>query len=109
MASLSGEGTPRIRACRSTLSPAEFPFMFEIQLFGRLQVRTRGIRLSGADSGGARPRHLLALLALRGEMSTSELSELLHAPKKTIEADLSVLRHHLEPNTGARDSVIIGH
>jgi hypothetical protein len=83
--------------------------MFEIQLFGRLEVRTRGIRLSGAGFGGDRPRLLLALLALRGEMSTSELSELLHAPKKTIEADLSVLRHHLEPGGSPRDSVIVGH
>lgn len=83
--------------------------MFEIQLFGRLEVRTRGIRLSGADFGGDRPRHLLALLALHGEMSTSELSELLHAPKKAIESDLSVLRHHLEPGAGSRDSVIVGH
>ena len=83
--------------------------MFEIQLFGRLEVRTRGIRLSGADFGGDRPRHLLALLALHGEMSTSELSELLHAPKKAIEADLSVLRRHLEPGAGTRDSVIVGH
>jgi hypothetical protein len=83
--------------------------MFEIQLFGRLQVRTRGIRLSGADFGGDRPRHLLALLALHGEMSTSELSELLHAPKKAIENDLSVLRDHLEPGAAARDSVIVGH
>jgi DNA-binding SARP family transcriptional activator len=83
--------------------------MFEIQLFGRLEVRTRGIRLSGADFGGDRPRHLLALLALHGEMSTSELSELLHAPKKAIENDLSVLRDHLEPGAAARDSVIVGH
>jgi len=83
--------------------------MFEIQLFGRLEVRTRGIRLSGADFGGDRPRHLLALLALRGEMSTSELAELLCTPKKTIETDLSVLRHHLEPGSGSRDSVVVGH
>ncbi|MGX6602250.1 DeoR family transcriptional regulator [Micromonosporaceae bacterium Da 78-11] len=83
--------------------------MFEIQLFGRLEVRTRGVRLSGADFGGDRPRHLLALLALRGEMSTSELAELLGTRKKTVENDLSVLREHLEPGVAPRDSVIVGH
>ena len=83
--------------------------MFEIQLFGRLEVRTRGVRLSGADFGGDQPRHVLALLALHGEMSTSELSELLRAPKKAIETDLSVLRQRLEPGIAARDSVIVGY
>jgi hypothetical protein len=83
--------------------------MFEIQLFGRLEVRTRGIRLSGADFGGDQPRHLLALLALRGDMSTSELAELLHVHKKTIDPDMSVLRHHLEPGAGPRDAVIVHH
>jgi hypothetical protein len=83
--------------------------MFEIQLFGRLEVRTRGIRLSGADFGGNRPRRVLALLALRGETSAAELAELLRTTPKTVESDLAVLRRHLEPGVSARDSVIVGH
>jgi hypothetical protein len=80
--------------------------MFDIQLFGRIEVRTRGERLAGRDFGGDRPRHLLALLALRGEASISELAELLGASKKSVEADLSVLRKHLEPGVSSGDSVI---
>jgi hypothetical protein len=34
--------------------------MYEIQLFGRLEVRTRGVRLTGDDLGGPRARHILA-------------------------------------------------
>lgn len=83
--------------------------MFDIQLFGRVEVRTRGIRLVGADFGGDRPRHLLALIALRGEMSTSELADLLRTKKKDVETDMSVLREHLEPGVAARDSVIVTH
>jgi hypothetical protein len=83
--------------------------MFDIQLFGRVEVRTRGVRLSGADFGGDRPRHLLALLALRGEASISELAELLGTGKKTVEGDLAVLRQHLEPGVSPRDTVIVTH
>ena len=83
--------------------------MFDIQLFGRVEVRTRGLRLSGADFGGDRPRHLLALLALRGEASISELADVLGTSKKSVEADLSVLRAHLEPGVNPRESVIIAH
>ena len=83
--------------------------MFDIQLFGRVEVRTRGIRLVGADFGGDRPRHLLALIALRGEVSTSELAELLQTRKKNIEADMSVLRDKLEPGVARRDSVVLAH
>lgn len=81
--------------------------MFEIQLFGRLEVRTRGLRLS--DFGGDGPRRLLALLALRGEMSTGELADLLRAPRNVVEKDLSVLRQRLEPGVSPRASVIVGH
>lgn len=80
--------------------------MFDIQLFGRVEVRTRGERLAGRDFGGDRPRRLLALLALRGEASISELAEQLGTSKKSVEADLSVLRKHLEPGVSSRDSVI---
>ncbi|BBH66446.1 hypothetical protein ACTI_31310 [Actinoplanes sp. OR16] len=80
--------------------------MFDIQLFGRLEVRTRGIRLAGDDFGGERPRHLLALLALRGERSLVELSDLLGAPVATVRDDLAVLRDRLEPGARERDSVI---
>jgi HTH domain len=83
--------------------------MFDIQLFGRLEVRTRGECLAGDDFGGDRPRHLLALLALRGEVSIKELAELLHVTRKTVEADLAVLRQHLEPGGAARDSVVVAH
>jgi DNA-binding SARP family transcriptional activator len=81
--------------------------MFDIQLFGPIEVRTRGVRLSGADLGGDRPRHLLALLALRGEASISELADLLGAGKKAVESDLGVLRAHLEPGVSPRESVVI--
>jgi hypothetical protein len=81
--------------------------MFDIQLFGRVEVRTRGIRLVGADFGGDRPRHLLALLALRGEVSTSELADLLNTPKNDVETDISVLRDKLEPGVSSGDSVVV--
>ncbi|MFF5290937.1 AfsR/SARP family transcriptional regulator [Paractinoplanes globisporus] len=83
--------------------------MFDIQLFGRIEVRTRGVRLSGADFGGDRPRHVLALLALRGEVSISELADVLGTTKKSVEADLSVLRDRLEPGINPRESVITAH
>jgi hypothetical protein len=83
--------------------------MFDIQLFGRVEVRTRGECLAGADFGGDRPRHLLALLALRGEVSIKELAELLGIGKKAVEAELAVLRDHLEPSVPARDSVVLAH
>jgi hypothetical protein len=83
--------------------------MFDIQLFGRLEVRTRGECLAGDDFGGDRPRHLLALVALRGEVSIKDLSELLGVTKKTVEADVAVLRGHLEPGVAPRDSVVLTH
>jgi predicted ArsR family transcriptional regulator len=82
--------------------------MFDIQLFGRVEVRTRGIRLMGTDFGGDRQRHLLALLALRGELSTSELADVLQIRKQAVETDMSVLRDKLEPGVAGRDSVIVG-
>jgi hypothetical protein len=82
--------------------------MFDIQLFGLLEVRTRGIRLAGDDFGGERARHLLALLALRGDRSFVELSELLRVPVATVKDDLAVLRDRLEPGVRNRDSVITG-
>lgn len=81
--------------------------MFDIQLFGRVEVRTRGIRLVGSDFGGDGPRHLLAVLALRGGLSIVELTDLLGRKKKAIEGDLSILRERLEPDTSSRDSVIV--
>ncbi|AEV82177.1 hypothetical protein ACWT_1161 [Actinoplanes sp. SE50] len=82
--------------------------MYDIQLFGRIEVRTRGIRLAGDDFGGDRPRQLLALLALHGEQSLVELSDLLGAPPATVKADLRVLRDRLEPGASGRDSVVVG-
>jgi DNA-binding SARP family transcriptional activator len=81
--------------------------MFDIQLFGRIEVRTRGVRLSGADFGGDQPRHLLALLALRGEASISELADVLETSRKQIEGDLGILRGHLEPGVSPKESVIV--
>ncbi|MEV6345101.1 hypothetical protein [Actinoplanes sp. NPDC051851] len=83
--------------------------MYDIQLFGRIEVRTRGISLSGDDFGGTRPRHLLALLALHGEQSLVELEDTLGVPAATVKADLKILREHLDPGTRGRDSVIVGH
>ncbi|WP_433793733.1 hypothetical protein [Actinoplanes sp. CA-252034] len=80
--------------------------MHDIQLFGVLEVRTRGIRLSGEDFGGARPRHLLALLALRGEWSFVELADTLGVSATTLEDDLGILRDRLEPGVRHGDSVI---
>ena len=86
--------------------------MYDIQLFGRLEVRTRGVRLSGRDFGGTKPRHILALLALRGPLGKGELTELLwdgRPPanhKATVESYVSVLRHRLDPDGKARDSAI---
>ncbi|WP_245674134.1 hypothetical protein [Actinoplanes rectilineatus] len=52
------------------------------------------------------PRHLLALLALRGDRSLVELGDLLGVPPTTVEDDLRVLRDRLEPGVEGRDSVI---
>ncbi|MEV0895764.1 hypothetical protein [Actinoplanes sp. NPDC049802] len=82
--------------------------MFDIQLFGPLEVRTRGIVLSGDDFGGARPRHLLALLALRGGWSLVELAGTLGVTTATVKSDLAVLRDRLEPGVRDRDSVVVG-
>ncbi|BCY06085.1 hypothetical protein [Actinoplanes sp. L3-i22] len=82
--------------------------MYDIQLFGRIEVRTRGVRLAGDDLGGDRPRRLLALLALHGEQSLVELSDLIGEPPATVKADLKVLRDRLEPGTRGRDSVVVG-
>jgi DNA-binding SARP family transcriptional activator len=86
--------------------------MYEIQLFGRLEVRTRGVRLSGRDFGGVKPRHILALLALRGDLHKADLTELLWSGRPpanhqaTVESYVSLLRHRLDPAGSARDSMI---
>jgi len=86
--------------------------MYDIQLFGRLEVRTRGVRLTGRDFGGVKPRHILALLALRGDLHKAELAELLWGGRPpaghqaTVESYVSLLRHRLDPNGQPRDSVI---
>lgn len=86
--------------------------MYEIQLFGPLEVRTRGVRLSGSDLGGNAPRHILALLALRGKVRKAELAELVRQVRPptghpaTLEGQLSLLRHRLDPGGSVRDSII---
>lgn len=87
--------------------------MYEIQLFGPVEVRTRGVRLSGDDLGGVRPRHILALLALRGALSVGELAELLWDRRPPVDhrtalaREVSTLRRRLDPEGSARHSVII--
>jgi DNA-binding SARP family transcriptional activator len=91
---------------------AEFLTMYDIQLFGRLEVRTRGLRLSGRDFGGIKPRHIIALLALHGAMARDELAEALWDGRPpanrvaTVEGYVAVLRHRLDPSATVRDSVI---
>ena len=86
--------------------------MDEIQLFGPLEVRTRGVRLSGGDLGGNASRHILALLALRGKVRTAELAELVRQGRPptghpaTLEGQLSLLRQRLDPGGSVRDSII---
>jgi DNA-binding SARP family transcriptional activator len=86
--------------------------MYDIQLFGPLTVRTRGVRLAGRDFGGVKPRHIMAMLALHGAMHKVELTELLWDGRPpanhvaTVESYVSLLRHRLDPSTTARDSVI---
>jgi hypothetical protein len=83
--------------------------MFDIQLFGRVEVRTRGECLAGGDFGGVRARHVLVLLALRGETSIAELADVLRTDRKAVEAALTELRRRLEPGVPARESVIVAH
>ena len=94
------------------MTSAEFRLMYDIQLFGRLEVRTRGVRLAGHDFGGVKPRHILALLALRGAVRAEELTELLWSGRPpanhvaTMHSYVSVLRHCLDPSASVRDSVV---
>ncbi|WP_199516510.1 AfsR/SARP family transcriptional regulator [Nucisporomicrobium flavum] len=86
--------------------------MYEIQLFGPLEVRTRGVRLSGGDLGDDLPRHILALLALRGKVRKAELAELLwpECPPAghltMMEGQLSLLCRRLDPAAEAGDSFV---
>jgi DNA-binding SARP family transcriptional activator len=86
--------------------------MYEIRLFGPLVVRTRGVRLAGHDFGGVKPRHILALLALRGPLHADELAELLWDGRppadhpRVVQGHVSLLRRRLDPRTPARESVI---
>jgi DNA-binding SARP family transcriptional activator len=86
--------------------------MYDIQLFGRVQVRTRGIRLAGRDFGGVKPRHILALLALHGELRSAELTELLWNGRPpadhlaAVRGYVAMLRHRLDPSGSEQDSPI---
>jgi DNA-binding SARP family transcriptional activator len=86
--------------------------MYDIQLFGRLEVRTRGVRLTGRDFGGAKPRHILALLALRGALHRTELADLLWdgrppaGHEDMVEGYVTLLRRRLDPTATVSDSVI---
>jgi DNA-binding SARP family transcriptional activator len=87
--------------------------MYDIRLFGRLEVRTRGVRLTGRDFGGVKPRHILALLALRGSLHADELIELLWDGRPPaghvagVQSYVSVLRRRLDPDARVRDSAIV--
>jgi DNA-binding SARP family transcriptional activator len=87
--------------------------MFELRLFGSTEARTPGGRLSGRDFGGLKQRNILQLLALHGELSKSELAELLwegHPPTEymsTLESYVSLLRRRLEPASSARTSAVV--
>lgn len=86
--------------------------MYEIQLFGPFEVGTRGVRLTARDLG-AGPRQVLALLALRGAMSTGELAEVLwagHPPADrggALERHVAELRRRLDPDAAGRRSVVL--
>ena len=86
--------------------------MYEIQLFGPLEVRTRGLRLTARDLGGSRPRCVLALLALRGALAIDELVDLLWPgrppadPRIAVEQQVSLLRRRLDPEAGRRSVVL---
>jgi DNA-binding SARP family transcriptional activator len=86
--------------------------MYEIQLFGSFEVRTRGVRLTARDLGGARPRHVLALLALRGAQSVTELVDVLWPgrppadPRIALEQQVSLLRRRLDPEGVGRSVVV---
>lgn len=98
--------------CRVTVPRPGCHPLYEIQLFGPLEVRTRGVRLSGGDLGGDAPRHILALPALRGKVRTAEPADLVWQGRPptghpaTLEGQLSLLRHHLDPGGSVRDSII---
>ncbi|UQU63667.1 hypothetical protein COUCH_32500 [Couchioplanes caeruleus] len=86
--------------------------MYEIQLFGPLEVRTRGVRLSGGDLGDDLSRHILALLALRGKVRKAELAGLLWPERPpaghltTMEGQLSLLCCRLDPAGDESDSPV---
>ena len=86
--------------------------MYDIQLFGRSRCAPAAYASPGRDFGGVKPRHILALLALRGALHKSELTELLWNGRPpanhvaTVESYVSLLRHRLDPTATTRDSVI---
>jgi DNA-binding SARP family transcriptional activator len=87
--------------------------MYEIQLFGTMEVRSGRGRLSSKDFGGVKPRQILALLALRGALHKGELADLLwqaNPPTNhvaTLESYVSVLRRRLDPTAAASRSVVV--
>lgn len=86
--------------------------MYEIRLFGGLEVRTRGVRLAGRGLGGVESRRILALLALHGELGVTDLADLLWdgsppaGHRAALATHVSVLRCRLDPDRVGGPSLI---
>jgi DNA-binding SARP family transcriptional activator len=86
--------------------------MFEIRMFGPVQVRTAAGVLGGRDFGGVKPRQILALLGLNGALNKGELADRLWQGRPptnylaTVESYVSVLRRRLDPGRPARRSIV---
>jgi DNA-binding SARP family transcriptional activator len=87
--------------------------MFELKLYGALQVRTPQRVLGFGDFGGVKQRHILQLLVLYRTLSKTDLAELLwegNPPAEhvaTLESYVSSLRRRLDPSSPARRSVVM--
>jgi DNA-binding SARP family transcriptional activator len=86
----------------------------DIQLIGATEVVTGDRRLTAKDIPGVKPRQILELLALNvgRPVSKDQLAETLWdgsppaSVMATVEGYMSLLRHAIEPDAAARDSVI---
>jgi DNA-binding SARP family transcriptional activator len=87
--------------------------VIQIRLFGAVQVETLYRQLATGDFGGVKHRQILQLLVLHRFLTKAELAELLwegdppNGYVTTLESYVSVLRRRLDPNTTARNSVVL--